>query len=344
MEDRLLSPSSRDDDNESVGNLRPRSLDTFVGQATLRQRLRISIDAHRERAEPLEHALFSGPPGLGKTTLAGIIATEMGGKLITTSGPALEKTADLMGILTNLQHGDILFIDEIHRLPRNIEEYLYTAMEDFAVDFVLDKGPFAKAIRLTLKRFTLVGATTRAGLLSSPLRDRFGLYFNLDFYTPDELETIVVRSAGLLGVDTAAEAARELAYRSRGTPRIANRLLRRVRDFAQVRGDGTIDLAGARAALELEGVDRLGLDDLDRKVLETMIRRYDGGPVGIEALAATLQQEVDTLTDVVEPYLLQAGFLIRTPAGRRATPRAYEHLELPQPSRRESPQQRLPFE
>src|SRR5215212_4680123 len=225
MDDRLLSPAA-DPDEEADGNLRPRSLATFIGQAQLKQRLEYAIAAARQRGEPLEHALFSGPPGLGKTTLAGIIATEMGGKLITTSGPALEKTADLMGILTNLQHGDILFIDEIHRLPRNIEEYLYTAMEDFAVDFVLDKGPCAKAIRLTLKRFTLVGATTRAGLLSSPLRDRFGLYFNLDFYTPDELETIVVRSAGLLGVETVAEAARELAYRSRGTPRIANRLLR----------------------------------------------------------------------------------------------------------------------
>src|SRR5215210_4426547 len=227
MEDRLLSPNPRDDDQESAGNLRPRSLDTFVGQATLRQRLRISIDAHRERAEPLEHALFSGPPGLGKTTLAGIIATEMGGKLITTSGPALEKTADLMGILTNLQHGDILFIDEIHRIPRTIEEYLYSAMEDFAVDFVLDKGPFAKAIRLTLKRFTLVGATTRSGLLSSPLRDRFGLYFHLDFYSAEALAAIVARSADILGVTVSPEATGEIARRARGTPRIANRLLRR---------------------------------------------------------------------------------------------------------------------
>jgi Holliday junction DNA helicase RuvB len=343
MDDRLVTPSMLDEDLEAGGGLRPRSLAAFVGQSQLKQRLGISIAAASERGEPLEHALFSGPPGLGKTTLAGIIATEMGGKLITTSGPALEKTADLMGILTNLQEGDILFVDEIHRLPRTIEEYLYSAMEDFAVDFVLDKGPFAKAIRLTLKRFSLVGATTRAGLLSSPLRDRFGLYFHLDFYTPDELGTIVERSAGVLRTPISAEAAWELACRSRGTPRIANRLLRRVRDFAQVRGDDGIDLANARAALELEGVDNLGLDDLDRKVLETIITRYDGGPVGIEALAATIQQEVDTLTDVVEPYLLQSGFLTRTSAGRRATYKAFEHLNLEQ-VRGAGPQPELPLE
>jgi len=328
MDERLMSAEPIEEDVEVVATLRPTSLATFVGQAQLRQRLGISVSAARERGEPLEHVLFSGPPGLGKTTLAGIIATEMGGKLITTSGPALEKTADLMGILTNLQEGDILFIDEIHRIPRTVEEYLYSAMEDFAVDFVLDKGPFAKAIRLTLKRFTLVGATTRHGLLSSPLRDRFGLYFHLDFYEPDELGTIIERSAGVLDVPITREAAWELACRSRGTPRIANRLLRRVRDFTQVRGQGSIDLASAREALELEGVDALGLDDLDRKVLSTIIARYDGGPVGIEALAATIQQEVDTLTDVVEPYLLQAGFLTRTQAGRKATYKAFEHLKL----------------
>jgi Holliday junction DNA helicase RuvB len=343
MDERLVSPEPLDDDVESSVRLRPRTLQTFIGQSQLRQRLGISMTAARERGEPLEHALFSGPPGLGKTTLAGIIAAEMGGKLVTTSGPALEKTADLMGILTNLHEGDILFIDEIHRTPRTIEEYLYSAMEDFAVDFVIDKGPFAKAIRLPVKRFTLVGATTRAGLLSSPLRDRFGLYFHLDFYAPEELATIIERSAGVLRIPIAREAAWELACRSRGTPRIANRLLRRVRDFAQVRGDAQIDLAGAREALELEGVDNLGLDDLDRKVLETMITRYDGGPVGIEALAATIQQEVDTLTDVVEPYLLQAGFLTRTPMGRKATYKAFEHLKL-EGLRKESAQPQLPLE
>jgi Holliday junction DNA helicase RuvB len=269
----------------------------------------------------------------------------MGGKLTTTSGPALEKVADLMGILTNLQAGDILFIDEIHRLPRTLEEYLYTAMEDFAVDFVLDKGPFAKAIRLALKPFTLVGATTREGLLSNPLRDRFDLRYALDFYTPDELSEIVERSAGLLKMPIESQAAWELACRSRGTPRIANRLLRRVRDYAQVRGESEISLSTARAALELEGVDTLGLDDLDRKVLEAIITRYNGGPVGIEALAATLQQETDTLTDVVEPYLLQTGFLIRTSNGRRATARSYEHLGYEQPRQGgNGAQSRLPLE
>ena len=339
-DDRFVSPYPHEDDAD--GSLRPRSLGTFVGQAQLKQRLEYAMTAARQRRESLEHALFSGPPGLGKTTLANIIATEMEGELKTTSGPALEKTADLMGILTNLKEGDILFIDEIHRLPRTLEEYLYTAMEDFAVDFVLDKGPFAKAIRLTLKRFTLVGATTRAGLLSSPLRDRFGLYFTLDFYSPEELAQIVVRSAGVLKVGINEEASWELACRSRGTPRIANRLLRRVRDFTQVRGGERIDVGFVREALTLEGVDNLGLDDLDRKVLEAIITRYDGGPVGIEALAATLQQEVDTLTVVVEPYLLQAGFLIRTPSGRRATPKAYGHLGYESP-RRTGPQPELPL-
>jgi Holliday junction DNA helicase RuvB len=315
----------------------------FVGQQQLKHRLGIAIGAARQRGEPLEHALFSGPPGLGKTTLASIIASEMGGELKTTSGPALEKMADLMGILTNLKQGDILFIDEIHRLPRPLEEYLYSAMEDFAVDFVLDKGPFAKAIRLTLKRFTLVGATTREGLLSNPLRDRFGLKYHLDFYSSDDLQAIIQRSAGVLGALIDPNAAWELACRSRGTPRIANRLLRRVRDFAQVRGAERIHVEAAREALELEGVDSRGLDDLDRKVLHTIISRYEGGPVGIEALAATIQQEVDTLSDVVEPYLLQAGFVIRTPAGRKATNQAYEHLKL-QPRRGGAEQQPLPLE
>jgi Holliday junction DNA helicase RuvB len=337
---RFVSPGERDGDEDE--SLRPRSLRRFIGQAQLKQRLGISIAAAKKRGESLEHALFSGPPGLGKTTLANIIAVEMGGKLIMTSGPALERTADLMGILTNLQEGDILFVDEIHRIPRTIEEYLYSAMEDFAVDFVLDRGPFAKAIRLTLKQFTLVGATTREGLLSNPLRDRFGLKFHLDFYTPEDLATIVTRSAGVLGIEIEPEAAQELARRSRGTPRIANRLLRRVRDFAEVRGEDRIDMAAAQKALQLEGVDTRGLDDLDRKVLEAVITRYEGGPVGIEALAATIQQEVDTLTDVVEPFLLAAGFLIRTPTGRRATPLAYEHLGFERP-RRSGDQPELPL-
>src|SRR3954469_570449 len=326
-EERLVSPASTPEDEGGSG-LRPTRLSTFVGQEPLKERLQIAIDAARERGEFLEHALFDGPPGLGKTTPAHIIAAEMDGKLVTTSGPALEKTADLMGILTNLEPGDVLFVDEIHRTPRAIEEYLYPAMEDFAVDFVLDKGPFAKAIRLSLKRFTLVGATTRAGLLSSPLRDRFGLYFHLDFYSAEALAAIVARSAGILGIAITPEATAEIARRARGTPRIANRLLRRVRDFAQVRGRPEVDVDLVRASLKLEGVDDAGLDELDRKVLDMIIRRYDGGPVGIEALAATLQEEVDTLTDVVEPYLLQTGFLTRTSAGRKASYKAYAHLRL----------------
>lgn len=329
--DRLVSPWAEPEDEGGSGSLRPASLDSFVGQGRLKERLAIAIGAAQERDEPLEHVLFHGPPGLGKTTLAHIIAQEMGGKLITTSGPALEKTADLMGILTNLQPGDVLFVDEIHRTPRTIEEYLYPAMEDYAVDFVLDKGPFAKAIRIPLKPFTLVGATTRAGLLASPLRDRFGLLFHLDFYTPAELEAIVRRSADLLGVEVEADAAAEIARRSRGTPRIANRLLRRVRDFAQVKGHPVVTIETARASLQLEGVDDEGLDELDRKVLGAIVSKYGGGPVGIEALAATLQEETDTLTDVVEPYLLQHGFVIRTPAGRRATARAYQHLGIERP-------------
>jgi Holliday junction DNA helicase RuvB len=343
MDKRLLSAKPLEDDDDLTATLRPRTLAEFVGQTQLRRRLGISIAAARARREALEHALFSGPPGLGKTTLAGIIATEMEGQLTTSAGPALEKKADLIGILTNLEEGDVLFIDEIHRIPRSIEEYLYSAMEDFAVDFVLDKGPSARAIQLPVKRFTLVGATTRSGLLSSPLRDRFGLYFHLDFYAPEDLGTIIKRSAGLLKASIANEGAWELACRSRGTPRIANRLLRRVRDFAQVHGTGEIDLVTVRDALELEGIDNLGLDDLDRKVLETMITRYEGGPVGIEALAATIQQEVDTLTDVVEPYLLQAGFLTRTPTGRKATYKAYEHLKL-EGLRKDTAQPQLPLE
>ncbi len=331
--DRLVSPQPLVDDEGLATSLRPSSLDVFVGQAQVKERLAIAIAAAKERAEPLDHALFHGPPGLGKTSLAHIIANEMQGKLVATSGPALEKTADLMGILTNLHFGDVLFVDEVHRTPRSIEEYLYPAMEDFAVDFVLDKGPFAKAIRLPLKRFTLVGATTRAGLLSSPLRDRFGLYFHLDFYAPPELEAIVRRSASLLDVKVEPDAAAELARRARGTPRIANRLLKRVRDFAQVKGHPTVSLEVASDSLHLEGVDEEGLDQLYRKVLRTICTRYDGGPVGIEALAATLQEETDTLTDVVEPYLLQEGFIIRTSAGRKATPKTYAHLGLEPPRR-----------
>jgi Holliday junction DNA helicase RuvB len=341
-DDRIVSPESQEDEETLATSLRPSSLDTFVGQPLIKQRLNISIQAARARGECLEHVLFHGPPGLGKTTLSHIISNEMGGKLVMTSGPALERTADLMGILTNLGEGGVLFVDEIHRTPRSIEEYLYPAMEDFSVDFILDKGPFAKAIKLSLKPFTLVGATTRAGLLSSPLRDRFGLYFHLDFYGPEELAAIVRRAAGVLNVGIEDEATNEIALRSRGTPRIANRLLRRVRDFAQVHGASTINLRITRESLALEGVDGLGLDELDRKVLRAIITRYDGGPVGIDALAATIQEEVDTLTDVVEPYLLQEGFLTRASNGRRASFKAYQHLNLQQSEKPGQP--RLPLE
>jgi holliday junction DNA helicase RuvB len=341
-DDRIVSPEAREDEETLATSLRPSSLDTFVGQPLIKQRLNISIQAARARGECLEHVLFHGPPGLGKTTLSHIISNEMGGKLVMTSGPALERTADLMGILTNLGEGGVLFVDEIHRTPRSIEEYLYPAMEDFSVDFILDKGPFAKAIKLSLKPFTLVGATTRAGLLSSPLRDRFGLYFHLDFYGPEELAAIVWRAAGVLNVGIEDEATNEIALRSRGTPRIANRLLRRVRDFAQVHGASTINLRITRESLALEGVDGLGLDELDRKVLRAIITRYDGGPVGIDALAATIQEEVDTLTDVVEPYLLQEGFLTRASNGRRASFKAYQHLNLQQSDKPGQP--RLPLD
>jgi holliday junction DNA helicase RuvB len=330
--DRVVAPGAVNPEEERLlTTLRPRSLDEFIGQDLQRQRLSIALQAARERREPLEHLLLSGPPGLGKTTLAHIVSKEMGGNLVSTSGPALEKTADLMGMLTGLEAGDVFFIDEIHRMPRVIEEYLYPAMEDFKVDFVLDKGPFAKAYPLAVQPFTLVGATTRKGLLSSPLRERFGLNFELDFYTVADLTLIVRRSAGLLDVRLEIDAAEEIARRSRGTPRIANRLLRRVRDYAQVKHAGLVNQEVVDQALELEGVDRLGLDDLDRRYLRTLIVHYEGGPAGVGALAASMQQEVDTLEDVVEPYLLHDGFILRTPAGRRATMRPFAHLGYPSP-------------
>jgi Holliday junction DNA helicase RuvB len=341
---RFIAPGSLGEDDERVQNtLRPRTLAEFVGQELQKQRLDIALRAAKGRGEPLEHLLLHGPPGLGKTTLSTIVSHEMGGKLITTSGPALEKAVDLMGMLTNLEEGDVFFIDEIHRTPRQIEEYLYPAMEDFKVDFVLDKGPFAKAIQLPLKRFTLVGATTRKGLLSSPLRDRFGLDFALDFYSVEDLTQIVTRSAHLLEVDIEPPAAREIARRSRGTPRIANRLLRRVRDYAQVSGAERVDPERVRQSLELEGVDELGLDELDRRYLRTLLQQYEGGAVGVSALAATMQQELDTLEDVIEPYLLHEGFILRTSAGRRASPKAYAHMRIA-PPRRRSGQAELPLE
>ena len=318
-----------DDQDPDILSLRPERLHEYVGQAEVVETLKIAIEAAKLRTEPLEHVLFHGPPGLGKTTLAHIIANEMGGTLTVTSGPALEKGGDLIGILTHLGEGDVLFVDEIHRTPKTVEEFLYPAMEDFAVDFVFDKGIHARSHRYRLKCFTLVGATTRVGLLSAPLRDRFGIFRSLDFYGLDDLVQITSRSATLLDVAIDTPGALELAKRSRGTPRIVNRLLKRVRDFAQVRGDGTISKPTVEAALALEGVDGRGLTRLDYRYLKTIIDYYGGGPVGIEAISATLQEESDTLVDVVEPFLLKIGMVIRTSSGRRTSDAAYRHLGVP---------------
>lgn len=313
-------------------SLRPKRLSEYIGQQELRGKLQVLLGAAKKRNEPIEHVLLYGPPGLGKTTLAHIIAQEMEARLISTSGPALQRAGDLMGILTNLKEGDILFIDEIHRLSSIIEEFIYPAMEDFKVDFVVDKGAFAKVINVPLQRFTLVGATTRAGMLSAPLRDRFGLYYHLDFYPVEDLTEIVIRSAVLLEIDVNTEAATVIASRSRGTPRIANRLLRRVRDYATVKADGQISVELAKRALDAEGVDSVGLDNLDRKLLKVIIDYYKGGPVGIEALAATLSEEVDTLVDMVEPHLLKIGFIQRTKQGRIVSVEAVRHLGVKLPA------------
>jgi Holliday junction DNA helicase RuvB len=326
-ETNLLDGQCMPEDQEpELLSLRPQRLAEYIGQAEVVETLKIAIEAAQRRNEPIDHVLFHGPPGLGKTTLAHIIAYEMDGRLTVTSGPALEKGGDLIGILTHLEEGDVLFIDEVHRIPKAVEEFLYPAMEDFAVDFVFDKGVHARSHRYLLKRFTLVGATTRVGLLSAPLRDRFGLFRNLDFYGEQDLVRIAERSAALLETRLQTEGALELARRSRGTPRIVNRLLKRVRDFAQVRADGTITKATVEAALKLEGVDAVGLTNLDRQYLKTIIDYYHGGPVGIEAIAATLQEETDTLVDVVEPYLLKIGYILRTSSGRKASEAAYRHL------------------
>ena len=315
-------------DEQFIRSLRPKTLDECIGQARVVEGLRISIQAAKERGESLDHVLLHGPPGLGKTTLANVIAHEMGANIVTTSGPALERGGDLMGVLTNLQSGDVLFIDEIHRLSRAVEEFLYPAMEDFCVNFVIEKGAHARTLRYQLRPFTMVGATTRAGLLSSPLRERFGIFHHLDFFSVGDLVMVVRRSASILGISITEDGAATIARRSRGTPRIANRLLRRVRDYAQVRADGMIAEGVAAEALAFEGVDGHGLDALDRDLLRTIATVYGGGPVGIEALGATLNEEAQTLEEVVEPYLLKIGFLTRTPAGRRVTSAALDHLEL----------------
>lgn len=332
MENRIITTDVTEEDYTLEGSLRPRTLDEYIGQEKTKKTLRIYIEAARQRHDALDHVLFYGPPGLGKTTLSGIIANEMGTHLKVTSGPAIEKPGEMAAILNNLQEGDILFVDEIHRLNRQVEEVLYPAMEDFAIDIMIGKGASARSIRLDLPKFTLVGATTRAGLLSAPLRDRFGVVHHLEFYSQQELTTIVIRSAQVLGVEIDPKGAAEIAKRSRGTPRLANRLLKRVRDFAQVKYDGKITLDVANFALDLLEVDSYGLDKLDRRILQTMIQNFQGGPVGLETLAAAIGEDAGTLEDVYEPYLLQNGFLGRTPRGRIATARAYEHLGYPVPS------------
>ena len=329
-EEPLVTTSFLQEDTGEV-SLRPKTLKEYIGQEKAKENLSVFIAAARKREEALDHVLLHGPPGLGKTTLAGIIAQEMGVNIRITSGPAIEKPGDLAALLTNLNEGDILFVDEIHRLNRSVEEILYPAMEDFAIDIIIGKGPSANSIRLDLPKFTLIGATTRAGQLSAPLRDRFGVTLRLELYTPEELALIVKRSAGILDVPIEDDGAMEIAKRSRGTPRIANRMLRRVRDFAQVKAGGVITRAVADQALTALEVDHLGLDAIDRRMLTSIIEHYGGGPVGLETLAATINEEAVTLEDVYEPYLMQMGFLTRTPRGRCVTRRAYEHLGLTPP-------------
>ncbi|OAH56118.1 MULTISPECIES: Holliday junction branch migration DNA helicase RuvB [Bacillaceae] len=331
-DNRVLSGDAGADERFEEQSLRPQTLNQYIGQDQVKQNLSIFIEAALKREETLDHVLLYGPPGLGKTTMAAVIANEMGAGFRTTSGPAIERPGDLAAVLTALAPGDVLFIDEIHRLPRSIEEVLYPAMEDFCLDIVIGKGPEARSVRLDLPPFTLIGATTRAGALSAPLRDRFGVHSRLEYYTTEQLTDVVLRTADIFGTTIEADGAEELARRSRGTPRIANRLLKRVRDYAEVRGDGNITLEKANEALELLQVDRLGLDHIDHKLLTTILSRFKGGPVGLDTLAASIGEESTTIEDVYEPYLLQIGFLQRTPRGRAALPAAYEHFHMEIPA------------
>lgn len=336
FENRIVSPEYNSADDDAELSLRPKTLDDYIGQDKVKDNLSIYIKAARGRNETLDHVLLYGPPGLGKTTLSGIIAREMGVNLRVTSGPAIEKQGDLVAILTSLNEGDVLFIDEIHRLPRNVEEILYPAMEDFSLDIILGKGPSARSIRLDVPHFTLVGATTRSGQLTAPLRDRFGVLLRLELYTPEQLGQIVKRSAGILGIPIDTEGALEIALRSRGTPRIANRLLKRVRDIAEIEFDGEITVDVAQHALSRFEIDELGLDDFDRKMLTAIINNYGGGPVGLDTLAAAVGEEAVTIEDVYEPYLMQIGFLTRTPRGRCVTQSAYDHLGIKNSSAQQS--------
>ena len=326
--EKVILQQETDEDKILNLSLRPTKITDFVGQKKTIENLLISLQAAKERREPLEHMLFAGPPGLGKTTIAHIIAHEMGSKITATAGPAIERAGDLIGILTNLERNDILFIDEIHRLSKVVEEFLYPAMENFQIDFVIDKGPYAKTIKFNLKPFTFIGATTRSGLLSAPLRSRFGIFYHLDFYNPEELSLIIQNSAKQLGIKIDKTASLEIAQRSRGTPRVANRLLRRIRDYAQVEKKDRIDLNLVNCSSQALGIDRGGLDEIDRRFLKVILENYDGGPVGIEALAASLNEDSDTIIDTIEPYLLKAGYLKRTSRGRFATEQAFKHFDL----------------